>query len=210
MAAVLKEEVESEEAVGRLLWSSECYWLRRVASISYVKRDGDVRAVLRGLPSRLVAGVGSDRATARISLTEKIHRHFQRLYKTLPMQRSADDETLWKALDAVINTQRYRRDRKTILPVTAAVVESTASGLVVDWFGGGRLSLSADALEGEWNTLSPGDWIEAVISRRAVDGRILKATMVRQIPPIRPFTDDEAIAWHSALPAADLPASTAE
>ena len=207
---VPKENIERAGAISRIAVGGETYPLRRASSLIYLIGGEQTVVILQGLPKRIMHGVGRNRTEATQSLFDRIHSQFQRLYKTLPMQRNAADEQLWNALSTVILTERYRRDRKTILPITASVVEFTASGFVVDWFGGGSLSLPSAVLEGEWNTLSFGDWFEAVLSRRAGDGRILKATLVRQIPSIEPFTDDEAIAWHAALPAADLPASKAE
>jgi hypothetical protein len=204
------ENIERAGVISRIAFGGEIYPLQSASSLIYIIRGEQTVVILQGLPKRIMQGVGRNRIEAKQSLFAQIHSQFQRLYKTLPMQRNAADEQLWNALNTVILTERYRRDRKTILPITASLVEFTASGFVVDWFGGGRLSLPTEVMEGEWNTLSLGDWFEAVLSRRAGDGRILKATLVRQIPPIEPFTDDEAIAWHAALPAADLPASKAE
>ena len=207
---VQQENIERAGMISKIAVGGETYPLRRASSLIYLIRGEQTVVILQGLPKRITHGVGRNRTEALQSLFNQIHTQFQRLHKTLPMQRNATDDQIWNALNTVILTERYRRDRKTILPITASLVESTAAGLVVDWFGGGRLSLPTDVLEGEWNTLSFGDWFEAVLSRRVDDGRILKATMVRQIPPVEPFTDDEAIAWHAALPAADLPSSTAE
>lgn len=93
--------------------------------------------------------------------------------------------------------------RSVILSVTGSLAEKTSKHFVVNWDGGGKLTVARSRAEGDWDQLSVGQWIEATISRR-ITGEVVSALLVGTIEEPQGLSEEELSDSYSSLPAADL------
>lgn len=93
--------------------------------------------------------------------------------------------------------------RNVILSIAGSVCEITSKHFVIDWYGGGKLTIARSRAEGDWDQLSVGQWIEATISRR-ISGEVVSALLVGTIDEPEGFSEEELAESYSSIPAADL------
>lgn len=93
--------------------------------------------------------------------------------------------------------------RSVILSVTGSLAEKTSKHFVINWDGGGKLTVARSRAEGDWDQLSVGQWIEATISRR-ITGEVVSALLVGTIEEPQGLSEEELSDSYSSLPAADL------
>jgi hypothetical protein len=93
--------------------------------------------------------------------------------------------------------------RSVILSVTGSLAEKTSKHFVVNWDGGGKLTVARSRAEGDWDQLNVGQWIEATISRR-ITGEVVSALLVGTIEEPKGLSEEELSDSYLSLPAADL------
>lgn len=103
----------------------------------------------------------------------------------------------------VVGRAQKAPTRNVILSITGSVCEKTPKHFVIDWYGGGKLTIARSRAEGDWDQLNIGQWIEATISRK-ITGEVISALLVGTIDDPQGFSEEELAASYSSLPAADL------
>lgn len=93
--------------------------------------------------------------------------------------------------------------RNVILSIVGSVCEITSKHFVVDWYGGGKLTIPRSRAEGDWDQLIIGQWIEATISRK-ITGEVVSALLVGTIDEPLGFSEEELAESYSSIPAAKL------
>jgi len=93
--------------------------------------------------------------------------------------------------------------RSVILSVTGSLAEQTSKHFVINWDGGGKLTVARSCAQGDWDQLNVGQWIEATISRR-ITGEVVSALLLGTIDEPKGLSEEELADSYSDLPAADL------
>lgn len=204
MTGFFATSTKDEELVPSFRFGSETYHFYERSAVTYVQHEGKFSAVVKDLEELGFRGIGDSRETAKKNLFQQIHRQFQRLYKTQPMQRDDAQEALWQQLEKLIDADDYRRNRLSIVKCSGKIVSMNESGVVYHWHGCSEIYLPVDCLSGDWGTLNELDWCDAVLKRRARDGKIIEATMIGKIKPPTQISDEESAALWDSLPIAKL------
>lgn len=108
-----------------------------------------------------------------------------------------------KHFKKIISRDRKATSRNVILSITGKLVEKTKNYFVIDWYGGGKLTITRSRTEGDWDQLTIGQWIEATISRR-MTGEVVAAMLVGTIEEPQGFSGEELTESYSSIPAARL------
>lgn len=108
-----------------------------------------------------------------------------------------------KQVKKVVGRGKKTPPRSVILSVIGSVAEKTSKQFVIDWYGGGKLTVPRSRAEGDWDQLSVGQWIEATISRRT-NGEVMSALLVGTVDEPQGFSEEELADSYSSLPAAEL------
>ena len=93
--------------------------------------------------------------------------------------------------------------RTVILSITGLLVEKTAKQFVIDWYGGGKLTIARSHAEGDWDLLKVGEWFEATVSRR-MNGKVVHAMLIGTIDEPEGFSEEDLTTSYSSVPAAQL------
>lgn len=108
-----------------------------------------------------------------------------------------------KQVKKVVGRAKKVPTRTVILSITGSLCEKTPKHFVIDWYGGGKLTIARSGAEGDWDQLSVGQWIEATISRK-ITGEVVSALLVGTIDEPQGFSKEDLADSYSSLPAADL------
>ena len=168
---------------------------------------GDFEFVLDSLASYVV-GRGQSREDAERDWREQVHTLFQRLLKMRPWEMSADEAACWRSLNTLIDVAEYRRTTPIAMRQLGRIRYLTAARPQrIDWAAGGIDHLAFDEAPPEIAGYRAGQWIEAVVDRDPVSGKLLRIHSVEPIPEIRPMGTDEQSRYLEGLPTFRLPES---
>ena len=194
----------SELNVDRIEVGGATYLLRTPANLESRVSDSGYEALIGGLEAVGIVGVGDSVDTAKSKLFHEIHRYFQRLYKTQPMQRCEQNEAVWQVLSGLIDVEQYKQNRSSFVKCSGQVTDVNERGIVFDWSGGSELNLPNQVLEPAWGKVEVGDWCDAVIERRAFDWKILRAIFMGKFDPPKKLSAQESKELWDSLPIAKL------
>lgn len=175
------------------------------------------------LASKIITGGRRKRKVLRVPVDESIEYgiiHYDRLATRLARIQTSGgicdltniaryiDESEMLALVAKPEKKGVGQGKKTpprsvILSVTGSLAEKTSKHFVINWDGGGKLTVARSCAEGDWDQLNVGQWIEATISRR-ITGEVVSALLVGTIDEPKGLSEEELADSYSDLPAADL------
>jgi hypothetical protein len=102
-----------------------------------------------------------------------------------------------------LSNSKGTSDRKVVIAVTGSIAEKTIGHFVIDWFGGGKLTVDRSRAEGDWEQLRIGQWIEATVLRK-MNGEILQAMLVGTMDEPKGYCEEELTKSYSSIPAANL------
>jgi len=83
------------------------------------------------------------------------------------------------------------------------LAEKSSNHLLLDWYGGDRLTVSRAGTLGNWAQLEVGDWFEATIAMMR-NGEVVLALLLDKVYEPRAFTEEELEVSYSSLPSAAL------
>jgi hypothetical protein len=106
-------------------------------------------------------------------------------------------------LAAISSTAKLSRSNVAILQITGMLAEKSSNHLLLDWYGGDRLTVSRAGTLGNWGQLEVGDWFEATIAMMR-NGEVVLALLLDKVDEPRAFTEEELEVSYSSLPSAAL------
>ena len=184
-------------------------------------KSSKLRVVTNPMRNRNILRMADGKSIADRSIDyERLFTRMARITRTARLQTSGgicdpsnvagcmDDESemhvnVVKPVKKRVGQGKKTPPRSVILSVTGSLAEKTSKHFVINWDGGGKLTVARSRAEGDWDQLSVGQWIEATISRR-ITGEVVSALLVGTIEEPQGLSEEELSDSYSSLPAADL------
>ena len=176
---------ERYELVGNIVAGGKTEIVLRRAAVNEAIDDGTINY------NRLAAQVIRKQDSAKVSKAARLIAD--------PEADSGFSLPLSKVVPAACDSL----PRTIIISITGSLVERTAMHLVIDWYGGSKLTIARLHAEGDWDLLQVGQWFEATVSRR-MNGEVVRAMLIGPIDEPEGFSEVELTDSYSSIPAAQL------
>jgi hypothetical protein len=197
---VLRREVKAFR-VGRA-----CYRLRTpLLAAFYPRLDGEA-GLLTVTPSWLpVVGSGASLEEAWQDWTARFHVRFQTLLAKRPWEMDAAERGEWETIEQLVDVPVYRRETPLVVRQIGWLTRRRPVPDRIRWEDGRQERVTLAQMPPEFAALHEGERFEAEVERDSLTGRLIRAVVVRRLPPLRRAAKDEEV-WASLPTSAEAPA----
>jgi hypothetical protein len=138
---------------------------------------------LEGLDKFLV-GKGEVVDDARKVFICQFHESYQRMLRTRTIFRRVEHETLYAALEDIVDKAKYDEVRTVIIPheIGEVVETNERKEWTIRWHTGEMDTISLERVP-ELATVEPGQWIKAAVVRKYLTNAFVKILHLILIPP---------------------------
>lgn len=95
------------------------------------------------------------------------------------------------------------KPKKVDISITGYLIEKTTDHLIVDWYGGGKLTIPRSAIKGNWDQLEIGQWFNASVCRQ-MNGEVIRAVFIDTTSEPKTLSEEEITKLYKSIPTAKL------
>jgi hypothetical protein len=182
------------------------YQLRTPLLATFYPRVSGDAGRLSVTPSWLpIVGSGETLDDAWQDWVGQLHVRFQTLLAKRPWEMNADERGEWERIEQMVDVPAYRRETPYIVRQIGWVSRRRPIPDRIRWEDGRLERVTLVQMPPEFAALHEGDRFEAEVERQTVTGRLIRAVVVRRLPPLRQISTDEKL-WSSLPTTAEAPA----
>jgi len=154
-------------------------------------------------------GTGGTPDEALANLHEQVHVAFQRLYRKMEFEMSAEELAQWAILASAIDVREYTARLPLVLKQLGRVSRVQPSPSEIIWADDQVDRIALAELPSDFARFEPEQWFEAIVERNRVTGQLQRVSYVRPIRRFEPMPDERAEKFWEQLPTtASLPESS--
>ena len=154
----------------------------------------------------LCVGEGQTPRLAREDWHQRFHAEFQRLYAMRPFEMTPDESRNWEAILSIVDVVDYRLSTPlSIREIGCVRYPRTPYPSQMRWIDGRREGFSLHQVPAELAGCKPGQWVEAIVEREPLTGRLIHIVHVQRIPSPLPESPRSVRAAWEKMRQAELP-----
>jgi len=142
--------------------------------------------------SSVCVGEGQTPSLAREDWHQRFHAEFQRLYVKRTFEMTPQESDSWEAILSVVDVVDYRVSTPLrIREIGCVRYRHMPYPYQMRWIDGRRELFTLHQVPAEIAGCKPGQWVEAIVEREPLTGRLIRIVHAQKIPsplPERPGT----------------------
>ena len=175
------------------------YHARSPLLATFYPRTRGVNGELAITPSSLsIVGVGKNFDEAQRAWNGQFHVRFQTLLAKRSWEMTVEEKDEWGHIELLVDVAAYRRETPYVIRQIGVLTRRRPIPNQIRWEDGRQEGVWLEQMPPEFAGLHEGQRFEAEVVRDAVTGRMIRATVVRRLSPLRATATDAAV-WE-ALP----------
>lgn len=183
-----------------------CYRLRSPLLATFYPRIDGQTGRLTVTPSWLdTVGCGATLDEAWQDWADQFHVRFQTLLAKRPWEMAAAEADDWGRIERMVDVAAYRGETPQIVRQIGWLTRRRPIPDRVRWEDNRQERVTLAQMPPEFAALHEGQRFEAEVERHPITGRLIRALVVRRLPPLRPESVDGQV-WSSLPTTADAPA----
>ena len=156
----------------------------------YPRIDGEVGR-MNVAPSWLsIVGSGRTLDEAWQDWANRFHVRFQTLLAKRPWEMDANEKSEWEKIEQMVDVPAYRRETPYVVRQIGWLTRRRPIPDHIRWENGRQERVDLMQMPPEFAALHEEDRFEAEVERQAVTGRLIRAVVVRRLPPLHQTGDD--------------------
>jgi hypothetical protein len=143
-----------------------------------------------------IVGSGGGLDEAWRDWAEQFHVRFQTLIAMRPWEMQPDQSEEWERIEQMVNVEAYRRETPYVIRQIGELTRRRPIPNTIRWEDGRQERVALEQMPPEFASLHEGQRFEAEVMRNALTHQLIRAIVVRRLPPLRTTFADKAV-WES-------------